>query len=277
RVPSSVRTLLRSIPAPRDRTIGGAVAAIRGYFDEFEYTTQPKTGRRPLATFLTTRRGHCELFATVACLYFRVWNIPSRIAGGVRCDEVVDAARGMMQARFRDAHAWVEIATRTRGFAPVDVTPPDRNSDAGGPRLGAREGRRGGAGTGLDGGLDWRDPFSYDARQRSALLRGATAVLTSPIVIFLLTGMLGLVLAAAAVAALRRRERPNRIRAPAGVSRRTLAFYAHFLNECAHAGFRRSVAQTPREFLRSLPAELNQKGRAITQEFERRRYGSPTA
>jgi hypothetical protein len=71
-----------------------------------------------------------------------------------------------------------------------------------------------------------------------------------------------------------RARSPLRVTAPAGQRRSTLAFYAHWLKECAAKGYVRARAQTPREFLAMLPAPMREGGARITEEFERRRYGA---
>jgi hypothetical protein len=95
-------------------------------------------------------------------------------------------------------------------------------------------------------------------------------------VLAILAALVLLVAIPRVVAAVKHRPRsPLEVTAPAGLKRSTLAFYAHWLKECAGKGFVRARSETPREFLAKLPPELREGGARITEEFERRRYGPP--
>jgi hypothetical protein len=229
----------------------------------------------PIVAFLERKEGHCELYASAACLFLRLVGIPARVAGGLRCAERV--GRGHYQARFSNAHCWVEVPCHEFDFVAIDFTPPDAEAVGG---TGGGPGEAGGpggemVGPGQGGGLDWREPFQYGREERDQVLRWLGAQLdTWPVL-----GTVGLSILAVvfwgAWAGLRRREpSPLRITAPAGVSRKTLAFYGRWLRQCAARGHVRRHSQTPREFLAALPAELLDEGRRVTAEFEARRYGS---
>jgi transglutaminase-like putative cysteine protease len=76
----------------------------------------------PLETFLfTTKKGHCELFASATALLLRSMGIPTRVVVGFRLSR--DPAGAVIVVSNRDAHAWVEAHTREAGWVVVDTTP----------------------------------------------------------------------------------------------------------------------------------------------------------
>jgi len=286
-VPPSLRGALRTrlLADAAPLSVGAAVDVVRRYFEQnrFRYTLllPPGIGEAedPLLAFLDAREGHCELFATAGCLMLRVLGVPARLAGGLRLSERLE--RGIYQARFSNAHAWVEIACAGAGMVAVDFTPADSTAaptvGTGGAQASAApaEADAGGGGGGGGGALDWRRPFDFGRAQQRALIRALGAAWKRiPWV------EVGVVAAAILLLALlprllrRRPPGPLTIRPPPGVSRRALAFYARWLKACARRGHLRRPHQTPREFLASLPPELRAEGGPVTMEFERLRYGA---
>src|SRR5690606_9212094 len=74
----------------------------------------------PVENFLRhTKEGHCELFATAAALLFRELGMPSRVVAGFR----VYPTGEVLTARNTDAHAWVEVWVKGKGWVPVDPSP----------------------------------------------------------------------------------------------------------------------------------------------------------
>jgi len=281
-VPDAVARALRPhLPAAPRGNLEAAAAAIAGYFDggDFRYTLDlpPAIDRAadPLAAFLEEREGDCELYATTACLFLRLMGIPARVAGGLRCSE--RTGPGKYIARFSNAHAWVEVPCRDRGFVAFDFTPPDSAARAPTVAPGtAAEQEVGGAAGGEEALLDWRDPFAYGALEQQRVLDWITDRLLDWRLLALLAGVVLLLVVPPAVAAARSRpSSPLRVTAPVGQRRSTLSFYARWLKGCAAKGYVRSRVQTPREFLAGLPAEMRPEGATITAEFERRRYGPP--
>jgi len=279
-MPPALRDALRAHLPPRTGArLAPSVGAILDRFTrEFTYTLDLPgylpAGTDPLLAFLERKEGHCELFATAACMFLRLYGIPARLAGGIRCSERLGP--GEYQARFSNSHAWVEVPCRGVGVGSIDFTPPDSRAQGGGDGLDPGEE----AGTEpllpQEGVIDWRNPFEYrreDQQQVVEWIGDQAFSARAAAVIGLL--FLGGFLWGAIVALRRRRERdPLRVRAPGGLSRKTLAFYARWLRACAAQGHVRRHAQTPREFLSSLPAALRAQGAAITAEFELRRYGT---
>jgi protein-glutamine gamma-glutamyltransferase len=82
----------------------------------------PTTNETPLARFLlTSRRGHCEYFATATVLLLRELNIPARYAVGYFVHE---QSGGGYVVRERDAHAWCLVwDADTRTWENFDTTP----------------------------------------------------------------------------------------------------------------------------------------------------------
>ncbi len=264
--------------------VAEAVETVRRYFERhrFRYTLSlpPEIGasEEPLLAFLDAREGHCELYATAGCLLLRSLGIPARLAGGLRLSERLD--QGLYQARFKNAHAWVEVACLGVGMVAVDFTPADSSAvapvqAAGGevpraPRQQEVEGARGGRSE----ALDWRRPFEYGVAQQQALARTIAAAWKKIPWAVVLPVALALLLLPLLPRLLRRRPPgPLAIRPPPGVPRRALAFYARWLKACARRGHLRRRNQTPREFLASLPPDLREPGGVVTAEFERLRYG----
>ncbi|MHC4162329.1 MAG: DUF4129 domain-containing transglutaminase family protein [Planctomycetota bacterium] len=280
-VPGAIREdLARHLPARRGDTLASAVAALQRYFATgFTYTLDlpaslPKD-RDPLVAFLERKEGHCELYASTACLFLRLVGIPARLAGGLRCAERL--GRGRYQARFSNAHAWVEIPCHEFGFVAIDFTPPDSLA-VGGTGGDAAEAAAGGAGAfaeGVGGPIDWKEPFRYGPEEQDRVLEWMGEQLGSwPVLGTAGLSIVALVLWGVWVGSRQREPSPLRVSAPAGVSRKTLAFYVRWLRECAAQGHVRRHSQTPREFVAGLPTELRDRGRPITAEFEQRRYGS---
>ena len=270
------RELLARAPS-RPRSILEATELIRRYFEtgRFRYTLDLPAGlpagTDPILAFLERKEGHCELFASAGCLFLRMMGIPARLAGGVRCAARIDT--GHYRARFRNAHAWVEISCRGVGFVAIDFTPADSSAAAAGGGPGGAEGAGGVDGRG-DGGarpLDWRDPFRYGPDEQRLLLRrirdhGGGLVLGLALLAVLFAILLGV-----------RRRRPKARRRPVARAprrvRRSIAFYMDWLKACVERGHRRGRRQTAREFLESLPAELAEEGRAVTRRYEEIRFG----
>ena len=107
-----------------------AVRRINAYFAGFEYTTvrnHPFTdlvpgSETPLAEFLnTTRRGHCEYFATAATLLLRTAGIPARYATGYSVQDWSGWENAWV-VRQRHSHAWARAFVDGR-WIDVDTTP----------------------------------------------------------------------------------------------------------------------------------------------------------
>jgi len=281
-IPVALRDVLRRDPPRRSgTTLAHSVDAVRTYFDRraFRYTLElpglPE-GEDPVAAFLRRREGHCELFASAACLFLRQMGVPARVAGGLRLAERVGP--GHYLGRYRNAHAWVEIRCAGVGWVAIDFTPADARIAAGAAEGREAAGRTDGDASGTAGqtGFTWRRPFHYTTEDRARVVawfrrRAGGWPAAAGLALLALPLLLGA--ARQLLRARRARAAPLRVAGGPRGARRTLAFYARWLRECARQGFRRGPTQTPREFLATLPPELRAAGAEITRRFERQRYG----
>ena len=114
-------------------SVGAAEAArrVNAHFVTFEYATARNTAfsdlvpgsETPLAEFLnTTRRGHCEYFATAATLLLRTAGIPARYATGYAVQDWSEWEKAWI-VRERHSHAWARAYFDGR-WTDVDATPP---------------------------------------------------------------------------------------------------------------------------------------------------------
>jgi hypothetical protein len=84
---------------------------------------EPPRRASAVETFLfESRRGHCELFASAACVILRSLGVPARLAIGFRGGRF-DAAADRYTLRGADAHAWVEAWFPGEGWVSFDPTP----------------------------------------------------------------------------------------------------------------------------------------------------------
>jgi hypothetical protein len=107
-----------------------AARRITDYFSGFHYTTvrnHPFSdlvpgSETPLAEFLnTTRRGHCEYFATAATLLLRTAGIPARYATGYAVQDWSTWENAWV-VRERHSHAWARAYIDGQ-WTEVDATP----------------------------------------------------------------------------------------------------------------------------------------------------------
>ncbi len=123
--------LVREV-VPEGRSIQETASAVEGYLEgEYGYTlnTPPRRREDPLEDFLfETRAGHCEFFATAMVMILRVRGVPARIVTGFLGGELNDVGHFEV-VRKEDAHAWVEVFDRERGWISFDPTPPALGGD----------------------------------------------------------------------------------------------------------------------------------------------------
>lgn len=85
----------------------------------------PRRGE-PLVPFLERfKAGHCELFASATVLALRRRGHRARYVTGFLCSEPNPIDPTLWVARYRHAHAWVEVYDPDRGWRTVEPTPPD--------------------------------------------------------------------------------------------------------------------------------------------------------
>lgn len=102
----------------------------------FRYTLeQPNVGNKPpLEAFLfDAKAGHCEYFSSAMAIMLRTIGIPTRNVTGFVGGRFNPYGR-YYALRQGDAHSWVEVYIRDKGWMTYDPTPPSRS--AVGPRVG---------------------------------------------------------------------------------------------------------------------------------------------
>lgn len=88
---------------------------------EFEYTTTPPM-YATLEDFLASgRSGYCSHFAAAFTYLARLYNLPSRMVVGYLGGEF-NPYDGSVLVKEMDAHAWVEIYIKEKGWVKVDPT-----------------------------------------------------------------------------------------------------------------------------------------------------------
>ncbi|MFC1534892.1 transglutaminaseTgpA domain-containing protein [Thermodesulfobacteriota bacterium] len=96
----------------------------------FSYDLLPgKPSGDPILYFLTTsKKGHCEYFASAMVLLLRYMGIPARIVGGYLGGEWNDLGQYYL-VRQSDAHTWVEAWIEGRDWVTFDPTPASPLAD----------------------------------------------------------------------------------------------------------------------------------------------------
>ena len=240
----------------------------------FEYSLDPggREGRDPITQFLfETKKGYCEHYATTLAVMLRLIGVPSRIVTGFVPGEWNDFG-GYFVVRQQDAHSWVEAYIDGSGWVTFDPTP-----DPG--LIGAYRPSR--FTLYLDM-MKWKwnryiVHFTGDDQARIAAniegktsrvvaaARGAAASARSALskyAVYLLAAaavVLFLLLAAS------RRGLPvvaKKLKIP--------RYYLEMLRLLKKRGYVRSPSETPLEFARRVGGS---EVRAITEAFERERYG----
>ncbi len=101
------------------------VRAVLRYFHEqdFVYTLTPPLLRGDLLDefLFESRRGYCEHYAATFAMLMRHLGFPSRLVVGYQGGEWNNAG-GYLVVRQADAHAWVEVWRKHRGWTRVDPT-----------------------------------------------------------------------------------------------------------------------------------------------------------
>jgi transglutaminase-like putative cysteine protease len=103
---------------------------------EYEYTLTEigagnEEGRDPILHFLlSSKRGHCELYASSLVLMARTRGIPARVVTGFQTGEW-NPYGGFYQVRQSDAHAWVEVFVEGH-WRELDPTPGGEEEEEGG-------------------------------------------------------------------------------------------------------------------------------------------------
>jgi len=302
RIPQLARQVTSSAESNYDRA-----AALEHYLmTNYGYTLQlPRSvPRDPLSNFLFERRqGHCEYFASSMAVMLRVLGIPSRVVNGFRTTEFNDLTSNYV-IRASSAHSWVEAYFPGYGwidFDPTPAAPPQTQTEWSRTRLY------------LDAMASfWREwVINYDASHQKALgedaVRGSrsmalrvgdwaqghyegllgqlrqlhTEVERAPRSaafsgVALLVVLLVLANARSLMAWFRRRR--VRARPETAPALAASLWYEQLTRRLARHGWRKSSAQTPREYLQKIqnPA-LQRQVEEFTEAYEAARFGNDPA
>jgi protein-glutamine gamma-glutamyltransferase len=117
--------LAAQISSSASNSYDKSVAVERYLKTHYGYTLQLPSApvADPLGNFLFERKqGHCEYFASSMAVMLRTLGIPARVVNGFRSDEFNDLT-GNYVVRARNAHAWVEGYFPVYGWVTFDPTP----------------------------------------------------------------------------------------------------------------------------------------------------------
>lgn len=130
-VPDGMRETLLSLTGDliRDSDSESAGAVETFLRRNFGYDLSPgETTGDPIIHFLTTsKKGHCEYFASAMVLLLRSMDIPARMVGGYLGGEWNDLGEYYL-VRQSDAHTWVEAWIEGKGWTAFDPTPASPQS-----------------------------------------------------------------------------------------------------------------------------------------------------
>ncbi len=234
---SRARDLAFSIQKESSSQFDVVMAVVNYLQRNYQYSLQlghVPAGRDPVDWFLfDSKVGYCEQFATAATLMLRSLGVPARLATGYSTGEY-DPVLDQSIVREHDAHAWVEVWFANHGWVPVDPSP------------------------GFSALAATRFPNHWAAAGIARLIPHLT--IGAPLAVLGSLGALAVVPPAVAIALLvtvlwafiRTRTRRRRTRAAPGSSE-LLRLYERVQRRL---GRRRGPPETPLEYLRSTPAEL---------------------
>jgi len=101
--------------------VGRLVSTLRGWTYDLHVHID---SAHPMQTFLQTKRGYCEMYATLLALGIRALGIPARVVNGYYGGEWNDVGHFLL-IRQSHAHSWVEAWIDGR-WQREDGTPPSR-------------------------------------------------------------------------------------------------------------------------------------------------------
>jgi protein-glutamine gamma-glutamyltransferase len=192
--------LARSLTAG-ERTAYDAVKAVERHLQRnYRYSERVPTRAIPLNGFLfQEERGYCQQFSGAMALMLRMSGIPARVAAGFSPGSYNKDTKEY-RVRDLDAHSWVEVWFNGIGWVPFDPTPARAPAESQSSAF-AASAAAGGAG-------EVRSRTGVGIAERTgdtgAALGGEGG--TSPLLLALGALLLGIALAASALAALRLRR-----------------------------------------------------------------------
>ncbi|HUF61639.1 MAG TPA: transglutaminase-like domain-containing protein [Verrucomicrobiales bacterium] len=240
---------------------GEALEGIRRYLWEniaFSPRIENPSDLHPMENFLfEERRGYCDFYATAGALMARALGVPSRIAFGYGGGEY-DEAQGVFVFFSDDGHAWAEILLAGEGWVIFDTTPP--GSGAASPPA-SLTGENEEKWSGFEDLREIQSRVDAEVEQESLWerLRGWIAAVPLEAWLAALAVGLGLVWLLRAL----RRKRGQAARSGESELESAPKYLQAFYRLCGDWGFRRSRAQTLKEFLWGLKQE-----KLIGDEFD---------
>ncbi|MFO0727060.1 MAG: transglutaminaseTgpA domain-containing protein [Myxococcota bacterium] len=120
-----VTELAASLTADQPTEAGKIRAVLAHFARGFTYSRErvDTGGEDPLTFFLfSAKTGHCELYAGAAAVLLRAAGLRTRVATGYYLGRY-NSFGGYLSFRQSDAHAWVEVYTKERGWTWIDATP----------------------------------------------------------------------------------------------------------------------------------------------------------
>lgn len=299
----SVRQLVEEITAGASTPYEKAVA-LQAYFDSpgFTYSVEVPEGNGPdaLKAFLENKQGFCEQYASAMAVMARAAGLAARVAIGFTRGR--EEAPGRFLVTTAEAHAWPEIYFPRAGWLPFEPTPrgdgqtvppeyttPSAGDAATGPDSGPLN-------AGDDAATDATDDGVLTAidrqrlreeREAAALAAGqggdgtATSGQDARRVPAVLLAAVGLVLLAAAPAALHAVRRRRRWRVAADPAARARAAWAQVRDDATDLGLADRVGDSPRAAAARLVSTARLAGEPadalarIVTAVERARY-APT-
>jgi len=135
RAPNSMERSTAQVPPALDQWahdmtqgITDPVKALRRLVDELRGWTYDLNARidaaNPVTSFLSLRRGHCELYATTLALAARSLGVPARVVNGYYGGSWNDVG-GFLVIRQQHAHSWTEVWLNGK-WQRMDATPASR-------------------------------------------------------------------------------------------------------------------------------------------------------
>jgi transglutaminase-like putative cysteine protease len=125
RIAQLARQVSVSATNPYDR----ALAIEKHLRSTFGYSLDPPAiePKDPIGSFLfKSKQGYCEYFAAAMAVMLRTLGIPSRLVNGFQTGSYNRVGKDFV-VRARDAHSWVEVYFPPYGWVPFDPTPADPN------------------------------------------------------------------------------------------------------------------------------------------------------